>query len=92
MPQDAWGTFTADKQTGSITSVQIVVGGVFDSPYWEAKDGIFKVEYVSAEDIRCSRQCSGASGAAIFVSILLKQFSAFARVRLQDPAKSSSAS
>lgn len=70
MLHDAWGTFTANKQTGTITGVEIVVGGIFDSPYSDGKDGVEKVQYISAEDIQCSRQCGGASGARILVSYL----------------------
>ena len=69
MLHDAWGTFSADKQTGTINRVEIVVGGIFDSPYSDAKDGVEKVQYISVEDIKCSRQCGGASGARILVSL-----------------------
>ena len=63
-PVDAWGTFKADKATGRITSVEIVDKGRFESPYF--RKILKKVEFVSEDDIVCTRSCQG-SGAEIFV-------------------------
>jgi hypothetical protein len=63
-PVDAWGTFKTDKATGRIISVEIVEKGRFESPYYRRI--LKKVEYVSADDIICSRSCQG-SDAVIFI-------------------------